>query len=217
MTGQRWLAVAAAGYGVVHHQGTLLADLGETVDETRWADWIDLATPYAVLLPVAVALLAFGADRVAWLTYVVGAVTYVEGHGIHLSANSIGNVPRAEDDPWPPLVHLWDEGVGHHLWIAGVVIVVLAISRAARNQPAPGLAPYPLAALVGVTFFTNSVEGGAPVLGLLGAALLAAVGWVHRRGFDRLLLATYAPALVLLAGYGIWQGGFPQFTELGWA
>lgn len=71
--------------------------------------------------------------------------------------------------------------------------------------------------LVGVTFFTNSVEGSTAVFGLVSAALLALVGWTHRNGFDRLILAAYGVALVLLVGFGVWQGGFPEFTELGWA
>ena len=71
MTGNRWLAVAAGAYSLLHHQGSWLADAGETVDRSRWADWIDLATPYLVLLPVALALHALAADRLAWGCYLV--------------------------------------------------------------------------------------------------------------------------------------------------
>ena len=42
-----WLVVLAVSYGVLHHAGTIFVGLGE-VGETRWADWIDLLTPYAV-------------------------------------------------------------------------------------------------------------------------------------------------------------------------
>lgn len=207
-------------YGTLHHQGTALDTLGETgVDHTRWADWLDLATPYAVLLPVAAALRALAADRVAWWLYLVGAITYVEGHGVHLAANSIGNTEPPDGSGWPPIVHLWDEGVGHHLWIGGVVLVVLALTRAARGQPAPppAWAAYPLVALVGVTFFTNAVEGAVPLLGLVGGAALTSAGWTDRQGFGRLVVVAFGGALVLLTAYGVWQGGFPEFTELGWA
>lgn len=216
MTPYRWLALSAAIYGVLHHEGTLLGGIGETVDQTRWADWIDIATPYVVLLPVAAALHSLAADRLAWTFYLVGAITYVEGHGIHLSANSIGNISPGNGGEWPPMVHLWDETVGHHLWMAGVTLVVLAIARAAHDLPPPPAASYLLAALVGVTYFTNSVEGSTAVFGLVSAAFLALVGWTHRRGFDRQILAAYGLALVLLGGFGLWQGGFPEFTELGW-
>lgn len=211
MTGHRWLAACALAYGLLHHQGTALSRLGDASDGTRWADWLDLGTPYAVLLPVAGTLMALAADRVSWGCYLLGAVTYVEGHGLHLAANSIGNV-----DP-SPTAHLWDEQVGHHFWIAGVVLVTAALLRAAQDLPmTSGVVAWPLAALVGVTFFSNSIEGGAPVLGLAGAAFLAALGWRSRAGAGRLAAAAYGSALVLLVAYGAWQGGFPQFTELGW-
>jgi len=216
LTANRWLAVAAGFYSVLHHEGTLLADAGETVDRTRWADWVDLSTPYLILLPIALALHALAADRLAWGCYLVGALTYAEGHGIHLSSNSIGNV-RPPDEVWPPIVHLWDEVVGHYLWSAGVLLVVLAVARAAHDRPPPPSVAYLLALTVGFTWFTNSIEGGTPILGILGATVLTAVGWTHRHGFDRTLLVAYAPALVLFLGFGLWQGGFPQFTELGWA
>src|SRR3712207_307827 len=79
----RWLATTAVAYSVLHHAGSGLASLG-TVGSgpTRWADWIDLATPYAVLIPAAVTLWAAPAG--IWLVYLVGAITYVEGHGVHL-------------------------------------------------------------------------------------------------------------------------------------
>ncbi len=147
MTAGRWLAVCALVYGTLHHQGTALDALGETgLHHTRWADWLDLATPYAVLLPVAAALHSLAADRAAWWLYLVGAITYVEGHGVHLSANSIGNTEPPGGPDWPPIVHLWDEAIGHHLWIGGVVLVVLALARAARGQsaPPPAWAAYPL-------------------------------------------------------------------------
>jgi hypothetical protein len=211
VTPYRWLALSAVLYGTVHHQGTALSGLGTTVNETRWADWIDLATPYVVLLPVAAALHGLAADRIAWAFYLVGATTYVEGHGIHLSANSIGNVSPS------PLAHMWDERVGHHLWSAGAVLVVLAIARAAHDKPAPHPAAYLLAALVGVTFFTNAVEGSMAAFGLVASAFLTLVGWTHRKGFDRMILAAYGLAFLLLVGFGVWQGGYPEFTELGWA
>lgn len=215
MSANRWLAVAAGVYSVLHHQGTLLANAGEAVDQTRWADWLDLATPYLVLLPVAVALHALAADRIAWGCYLIGVLTYTEGHGIHLSANSIGNV-RPPDETWPPIVHLWDEVVGHYLWGTGVLLVVLAVARAAHDRPQPPPVAYLLALTVGYTWFTNAVQGGTAPLGIAGAALLVAIGWTHRRGFDRILLVAYGLPLVLLVGYGLWQDGFPEFAELNW-
>ena len=62
----RALAGAAIAYGVLHHVGSGLQWLG-TVGPTCWADWIDILTPYAVILPVAVALWHCSTRWPAWL------------------------------------------------------------------------------------------------------------------------------------------------------
>lgn len=65
--------------------------MGE-VGATRWADWVDLATPYAVLGTAGLALSTAAVPRRVWVLFAVGALTYAEGHGIHLAANSVANV-----------------------------------------------------------------------------------------------------------------------------
>lgn len=205
-----WLAFLLAVV-VTHHLGTLLAPLGETVARSRWADWVDLLVPWAVLVPAAVALARAGATRRQWVLLGVGVVLYVEGHGIHLGANSIGNVTPTE------LGHLWDEVVGHYVWYGGLCVVVGVLADALR-VPRPGPLRLLLAAGFGITWFTNSIEGGTPVLGVVVALVLVAWSWPRRRqdGVALDVLVAYALSLALLAGFGLWQGGFPQFTELGW-
>ena len=213
----RWVAGFAVSIIVGHHVGTIFKPLGE-VGHTRWADWIDLLTPYAVLGCALVALAAAGADRVGWLLFAVGAAVYTQGHGIHLSANSIGNVTGdTAAEPITDVVHLWDEVMGHYVWYAGWILVVVALVRAlVRRDRVAGPLPYVLAALYGLTWMTNNVEGGTPVLGLVAAAAFGIWGWRERARAGRHLLAAYGVALVLFAVFGMWQGGFPQFSELGW-
>ncbi|REE95822.1 hypothetical protein [Thermomonospora umbrina] len=203
------LAVTAIAYSVMHHIGFGLAWLG-TVGGTRWVDWIDIGTPYAVLLPAAMALYAGDAGRATWALYLVGAITYVEGHGIHLAANSVGNDAPGE------VAHLWDEVVGHYLWYAGVFLVFAALARVLlRTSVTPGTPAYLLAAITGVTVATNALEGGTALMCIgVAAAFLA---WARRAGPGpgRLILAAAVPALVLLLAYGLWQRGFPQPTEIG--
>ncbi|TDE33671.1 hypothetical protein [Actinomadura sp. 6K520] len=190
---RRWLAACALAYGLTHHIGFGLAWLG-MVGDTRWADWADVLTPYAVLLTAAAALHAGRADHRGWALYLVGAITYVEGHGIHLAANSVGN-----DTPGIAVVHLWDEVAGHYIWYAGTALVVAA-----------------LALVVAVTWTTNSLEGGTAVMGLLVAAAFTAWGLRTRHDLGGVLIPAFAPAFVALTAYGVWQRGFPQPTELGW-
>ena len=201
------------GYAVLHHEGTLLADAGE-IGDTRWADWVDIATPFVIVGAAAGALRAGRGSRSAWVGFLLGAILYVEGHGIHLAANSIGNALPGED---PDIVHLWDEVVGHYLWYGGfaVLVAVLAATMAERRARG-GAIGFLLAALVGFTHFTNSVEGGVPVMGIATAAVFTGWGLLTRDGMGRLLLTAYALSLVLFAAFGVWQGGFPEFSELGW-
>ncbi|MGW4465428.1 hypothetical protein [Micromonospora sp. NPDC004704] len=203
------LVVFALAYGLLHHLGGALGGLG-TVGPTRWADWAELLVPYAVLVPAAVALAAGGARRTVWAVYLVGALVYAEGKGVHVAANSIGNVAPG------PASHLWDEVVGHYLWYAGAALVLGALAATfARSAPPHGIGGYLLALLVGLTHATNSLEGGTAVFGLVVAIVGCGWGWSTRAGLGRLLLVAYAPAVLVLVGYGLWHGGFPQPSELG--
>ncbi|TDB98008.1 hypothetical protein [Actinomadura sp. 7K534] len=208
---RRWLAACALAYGLTHHIGFGLAWLG-TVGDTRWADWADVLTPYAVLLTAAAALHAGRADHRGWVLYLVGAITYVEGHGIHLAANSVGN-----DTPGIAVVHLWDEVAGHYIWYAGAALVVAAIARTLARRPAPPpLTALVLALVVAVTWTTNSLEGGTALMGLLVAAAFTVWGLRTRHHLGGTLIPAFAPAFVALTAWGVWHRGFPQPTELGW-
>jgi hypothetical protein len=206
-----WLALFALGYALFHHVGSLPSELG-TIGSTRWADWIDLITPYVVTGAAAATLHGAGARRGTWVAFWFGAVLYVQGHGIHLAANSIGNVVRGQD-----VVHLWDETVGHYLWYTGfaILVAVLAVTLADR-RPRGGLAAHLLAAAVGFTHFTNSVGGQAAYLGIGTAVAFASWGLQARDRMGRYLLTSYGLSLLLFAAYGFWQGGFPDFSDVDW-
>ena len=207
-----WLVLLAVGYAVSHHVGTLFAGLGDVGStQTRWADWIDLATPYVVTGAAGGALRAARASRLAWTVFWFAAVLYTQGHGIHLAANSVGNVAAGEP------AYLWDEHVGHYLWYTGFALLVATLAATlAERRPRGGLGAHLLALLVGFTNFTNSVEGQTPILGIVVAVLFLGWGVVTRDGLGRVLLTAYGFSLLLFAAFGIWQGGFPEFSKLGW-
>ena len=206
----RLLAGFAVAVVAGHHVGVVFEPLGE-VGTTRWADWIDLATPYAVVALAAAALAASGAHRRAWIVFGLGAIVYTQGHGIHLAANSIGNVDPGD------AAHLWDEVVGHYNWYGGLTLVVAALALALDAAPEPqSLWRFPLALAYGFTVFDNSIEGGTPVLGLAAGAVFVAWGLRRRARAPFLLVPSYGVAFAALAGWGIYWRGFPQFSELGW-
>ena len=205
---RRWLAAAVAAYVLMHHVGAVNL-LGE-VGETRWADWVDLLTPYAVVLPLGAALAVSRPPAREWLLLLVAALAYTEGHGIHLAANSVSN--REPSD----VAHLWDEVVGHWVWYSGVVLLAVVVVRGLGRAGVPGgPLPYALAALAGTTFATNCLEGGTVPLGLaVGAAGFA---WALRAGGapGRLLLLAAVAGVAVILGYGLAYGGFPQPSEPG--
>src|SRR4051794_11854427 len=209
-----WLVVFALGYGISHEAGELFRGLGDVGDtQTRWADWIDLATPYVVTGAAAGALRAARASRGAWTVFWFAAVLYTQGHGIHLAANSIGNASPGTQQP----EYLWDEHVGHYLWYVGFALIVATLAATvSERRYRGGLLAHLLALVVGFTNFTNSVEGQTPVLGIVVAAVFMVWGIVTRDSLGRVLLTGYGFSLLLFAIFGIWQGGFPEFSELGW-
>lgn len=193
------LAATAAAYALCHHVGSLPNGLG-TAGETRRADWIDLLTPYLVLLPAAAALAAAGVGARRWAAFAVGALLYAQGHGIHLAANSVGNVEPS------PVVHLWDEVVGHAVWYAGVAVVAMVLATAMRDRPLPGgrgrlAAAAALAVAVGGTWATNAAGGGLAVPAVAVAGGLTWYGWRHRRSLAALLAVGFGPAGLGLLGY----------------
>lgn len=203
----RWLIGFAVAVIIGHHIGVLLKPLGNLGPGVEWADWVDLLTPYAVVGTALGVLLAAGATRRAWLIAALGTVVYVEGHGVHLAANSIGNA-RGNAQP----VHLWDEVVGHYLWYAGLYLLLVALALTLRPVPR-GVGAWPLAALFGLTLATNGIEGGTPVFTL--AVVLGFAVWGLRRR-DALMILTFSVTALLLTGWGLYWQGFPQFSELGW-
>lgn len=190
------LALTALSYSVCHHLGSLPDGLGPAGSGTRVADWIDLLVPFVVLTPALLTLVAAGSSRATYLWFALGSWLYASGHGIHLSANSIGN--EAPGDT----AHLWDEYVGHYLWYAGVVVVgaTLVLTMLGRPRPRSSLA-YLLAVAVGLTWATNAVGGEMWIGGLVVAMAAGLVGWRRRAELAVLLAFAAVPAVVLLLGH----------------
>jgi hypothetical protein len=216
-----WLGWFALAVIVGMQAGTVFKPLG-TIGDTRVADWVDLATPYAVLGCAAMVLVRSAATAGPWTLFGIGGITFTLGHGIHLSANSVSNVPD-EVVARAPIVHLWDEVVSHWIWYTGLFLVMASLALALRGSSfriGPGGAI--LAVLVALTLTNTYIEGGTPWLGFafLVAGLVGAVAW-RGSSAGRLLAIIAGTALVLLLGWGVyWYAAdgsvFPEFSELGW-
>lgn len=203
---ERWLLAFAAAIFVGHQVPTFIGP------------WVDLLTPFLVVGTAAGLLLALRARPAALAAAIVAAVAYVDGHGIHLAANAIGEEPlagSAED-----VAHFWDEQFGHIEWHLGWFALLASFCLAERGlEPSrgrPGRAGVCAASLLGFALFTGTVEGGTWPLELAATAVFAA--WTARERRPLLVLAAggFALAAVLIGVWAAWHGGVPQFSEVGW-
>jgi hypothetical protein len=203
-------AVAFAAAVAVFHHLPLLAGKVELHDAT------DLVTPFVVVSAALAALVSLRAPPRALLVAFFGAILYVDGHGIHLSANSIGNEPvsgRARE-----VAHFWDEQFGHFWWHLGWFMLVGAIALA-ESERCTTLSRRQAAAVVfllGATLFTNTVEGGDWWLELAATAAFCTWALAARRALLIAFAGAFAFGAVLIGVWALWQGGLPQFSELGW-
>jgi hypothetical protein len=204
-----WFAVV---FAIGQQAGTVFRFLGD-VGDTRWADWVDLLTPWAVLGLGLLVLLRATARRALLIGYAAAGLLFTEGHALHLSANSISNARPSG------IVHLWDEVVSHYVWYSGAILVLVVPTLALREVPSPARVwpGHALAVLVGFTLLNGWIEGGVPVLGFVSAAGLIAAGWTTRASAaGRFALTAGVFGLLALAGWGVYWGYFPQYSELGW-
>jgi hypothetical protein len=205
----RALVAFAAAVAVFHHVPALVGGAG---------DWVDLATPFAVVGLAAVVLVGLGAWGVALGLAVAAGIAYVDGHGIHLAANSI----RAEDlaGEGERVAYFWDERFSHVEWHVGLIGLVFAfcLAESWARPPVQGstLQAALVVVLLGFTLFTSTVEGQTWWLLPPAAAVLAV--WALAR--PRPVLGACAGALVLaailVAGWAAWHHGVPEFSDLGW-
>lgn len=201
-------ALTLAVFGLRHLPGVS--------DET--ADWINLATPFAVVAAAAGVLVPLGARGVRLGVAIAGGILYVNGHGMHLAANAI----RAEglEGEAERVAYFWDEDLSHWELHAGLLLLVVAFCLAEAAAPAPvAWSPVTAAAAVavlGATLFASVVEGGTWWFLGPAAVLVAAWAFVRPRPLLAACAAAFVLAALLLAGWAAWHGGVPEFSELEW-
>ncbi len=194
----------------------------------------DLVTPL-VVIPLAwlVFELAGGFGR-RWLAaFLVIAALWVEGQGIHLAANAIGDAfphdgAAAFYQTVPGDLDLWlDETLSHWMWhVAWVALSVLVLAAATRAEVPPmdrlGATAAVAGFVHGATFFVVSVEGVTTLLGIPASILILA--WcmlAGRRGLARQPVVTFflVATVVTLLGYVGWGAlnhwTLPEFSKVG--
>lgn len=182
------------------------------------ADVVDVITPFAVIGSAAALLATQEARRAAAVMALVAGIVYVDGHGIHLAANSIA--ARDPGGDAASIAYFWDERFSHIELLVGWSGLLAAFCLAeadAGGQPLRAArALLALSALLlGFTLFTNAVEGQTWWLLLAIAPAFAAWAASSRRRLTVAIASAYALAAALIGVWALVNGGVPQFSELG--
>jgi hypothetical protein len=160
------------------------------------------------------------------ILFLVFAALWVEGQGMHLSANSIKHLmDDLHGTDVYTLTNFYDEVLSHYLWHLGMVaLIALIIWRQVRNplaSPLTSLRTEVICAVIyGIVTFIIVIEAGTVPLGLPFAAAVTVVGLTQRSRLREQPITAYfflahALALILFVIWFLRWGGFPQFSELG--
>ena len=197
-------------------------------------DIFDILTP-VVLIPIYWQLFkgTSKAGPASNILFLVLAAIWVEGHGIHLSANSIHNLFDAlarspstdlKSTDVFRLTYFFDEELGHDIWYTGILGMAAFLIYQAWHNPI-GQTTWPVVLLAGLihgfSYFAIFIEGQLVVLGLPFAAAVVALSLIFGREklpAQPVLAFFFVASLVaflLFAGWGLYWRGFPQFSDVG--
>ncbi len=230
-----WLAVFGISYAVLDMAPSFLDSavgpyltLGDLVNLV--APLIVIALAWRLYRVIRDELLDADGNRIrrGRSALALSSALYVYGEGMHVAANAVTrHLSPAEVSAAWRVTYFFDEQLSHIVTNAGLAGMSLAmLALAARLRPWPR-SPVALlaAALFGFSWFVDGVEGQTVAL-MLPAAILG-LGWIvisGRRGLTGMtvnpvrlfFLAAFAVAVVMFLVWWVWQGGFPEFSQLGW-
>jgi hypothetical protein len=200
----------------------------------KWGDVLDLLTPL-ILMPLYWLLFYYGSKRKPGLgesiLFVVLAALWVEGQGMHLSANSIGHLISEKSGDLYDLAFFYDEVLSHIIWHLGVVgMAILLIVRQWRHPLVEGemyKGSWVMVILAGIihgfTLFAIFIEGGTAPLGILFTLIVTVVVlvWGRDKLKDQPLISFYfvscVVGLLFITGWSLYwrEWPLPQLCETG--
>jgi hypothetical protein len=196
----------------------------------KTGDVIDLFTPL-ILIPLYWLLFQVSRGKTPGLgeiiVFLVLSAFWVEGQGVHLSANSIGHLLKEmKGGDVYILTNFYDEFLSHYLWHFGLVgLSALLIYRQWQHPfvgERSGLRLESLAGFIhGFNYFVTIIEARTAPLGVPFAILVTifTLGWGRKKLRQQPLLAfffvAYLVAIILFAGWAVYWGGLPEFSKVG--
>jgi hypothetical protein len=202
-----------------------------------YQDALDLLTPL-ILIPIYWLMFKYASGKPASLAeelaFLAVAVFWILGHGMHLAANSINNLAgklarSREIDILGTniynLTYFYDERLSHYLWHVGILgmigLLVYREWRAPAGVRTVWWATLVAGVIYGFTYFCIFLEGQTVLLGLPFALIITLLTllWGRKRMTKQPLLAFFFVscllATILFIGWGLYWGGFPEFSEVG--
>jgi hypothetical protein len=169
--------------------------------------------------------------RLAAMSFLVmGAIEYIDGHGIHLPSNSLSRLLEEGTSVYRA-AYLYDEVISHYIWDGGMILISAGLILLAARLTPRSLArtDYVLlavgAAFFGFTFTVDGIEGQTVPMTFPFAAVGCTAALVlylkeRRRGSANPVLTFfsigYLVSIVLFTYWGSSHPGFPEFSALGW-
>ena len=166
------------------------------------------------------------------VVFILGLIAYVEGHGMHLSANAIDRLLHGQEATAVyQAVYLFDEVISHFIWDGGVVLIAagLVLAGKAIRFPSISLVQWVFlsagAGFFGFSYAVNAIEGQTVPMTLPAGVLMALLCfWLsvksRRRGGQNVValffFMGFLLSALLFAYWGIVHPGFVEFSELGW-
>jgi hypothetical protein len=209
-----------------------------------WGDTLDFLTPFVVIpfvyflysrIKKTLCSLPHLPKARMTLTGVMLAVSfllYVNGHGLHLSSNSIARLLQdMKDTELYKATYLFDEIISHYMWHGGIFLISISLIIITYKLPLKSLTQSNMAllfigaALYGFNFSVDGIEGQTILFTFPAAGfgfILALSLYLKRKRegsqnpFLLFYLIAYLLSLLLFTYWGVSHSGFPQFSQLGW-
>jgi len=202
----------------------------------NYQDAFDLLTPL-VLIPLYWVMFKYTnngeSNRAEEIVFMVLASLWVLGHGMHLAANAIDNLAEGlakqqvldiTNSDIYALTYFMDEHLSHYLLHFGIAgLAVFLIYREWRYPAREEMTWWAtiLAGIIsGITYFSVFDEGQTVPLGLPFTFIVTVFTliWGRKNVSGQPVYAFFfiacLTAFVLLAGWGLYWGGFPEILDV---
>jgi len=202
-----------------------------------YQDALDILTPL-VLIPLYWILFRSAtrerSNLVEEIIFMVLAAIWVAGQGMHLSANSINNLAEVlakkqvidiTGTSIYQLAYFFDEHLSHYMWHIGILGLAALLIYREWQHPSGNETTWWATILGGLiygfTYFCIFLEGQTVLLGFPFALIITLLTliWGRKKLAHHPILAFFfiacLVASLLFCCWGLYYGGFPQFSDVG--